>query len=47
MMAESLVKKNCSILIYLLLGKGERNMAYIMYFLCVEFSRILLNFIEP
>lgn len=46
-MAESLVRKKCSVLIWLLLGKGERNMTHIVYLLCAEFSRILLNLTEP
>lgn len=46
-MAESLVRKKCSVLIWLLLGKGERNMTHIVYLLCAELSRILLNLTEP
>ena len=46
-MAESLVRKKCSVLIWLLWGKGERNMTHTVYLLCAEFSRILLNLTEP
>lgn len=42
MTAESLVKGKCSVIIWLLVGKGERNITHNVHFLCAEFSAILL-----